>query len=257
MVIASTTDHPISVISSMATRRVLTDLIDRYTRDARQRVSIESVGGVEAAQRLLGAEPFDIAVLASDAIDRLAAAGRVIPGSRAAIARSHVALAVAAGAPRPDLANEAAVRDAVLSARSIGYSTGPSGSHLLHLFERWGIAETIAARIVQAQPGVPVASLVASGAVELGFQQLSELTGLAGIDVVGTLPPDIEGVTVFSAAVCTVSERVAQAQALILFLGSPPTASTKLAHGMEPVGGGSEAHRTKLTGESGVASRRR
>jgi molybdate transport system substrate-binding protein len=234
MVIEPTMSHPITGISSMATRNVLADLVDQYARDSQQRVSIDSVGGVEAAQRLLGGEPFDIAVLAADAIDRLAAAGRVIAGSRADIFRSHVAIAVAAGAPRPDIAHEAAVRDAVLAARSIGYSTGPSGSHVLRLFERWGIAETIAPRIVQAQPGVPVGSLVASGEVELGFQQLSELTSLAGIDVVGTLPPDIEVVTVFSAAVCTASEQVAKAQALISFLVSPQTVSTRFLHGMEP-----------------------
>lgn len=235
MVIEPTMSPPITGISSMATRNVLADLVNQYWRKARQRVSIESVGGVEAAQRLLGGEPFDFVVLAADAIERLVAAGRVVAGSRVDLTRSHVAIAVAAGAPRPDISNEVAVREAVLAARSIGYSTGPSGTHLLRLFERWGIAGTIAPRLVQARPGVPVGSLVSSGEVELGFQQLSELASEAGIDVVGTLPPDIEGVTVFAAAVCTASERTVQAQALISFLVSPHTASIKLAHGMEPV----------------------
>lgn len=234
MVLDPTVSQTITGISSMATRNVLADLVEHYARHSRQRVAVESVGGVEAARRVLDGEPFDIVVLAADAIDRLTAAGRVVAGTRADLARSGVAIAVAAGAAQPDIANEAAVRDAILAARSIGYSTGPSGAHLVRLFERWGIAETIAPRIVQAPPGVPVGSLVARGEIELGFQQLSELMHLPGIDVVGPLPPDIQIVTVFSAAVCTTCEQVAEAQALISFLVSPQAASAKLAQGMEP-----------------------
>ncbi|CAE6816946.1 hypothetical protein R69927_01751 [Paraburkholderia domus] len=234
MVIDQTMSQAISGISSMATRNVLADLVKQYARHSQRLVSIESVGGVEAARRVQDGEPFDMVVLAADAIDRLAIAGRIVPGSRADLARSGVAVAVAAGATQPGIGSEAAVRDAVLAARSIGYSTGPSGSHLSRLFERWGIVESITPRIVQAPPGVPVGSLIASGDVELGFQQLSELIHLPGIDVIGSLPADIQAVTVFSAAVCTESRHAGDAQALISFLASPQTDSVKLAHGMEP-----------------------
>lgn len=128
----------ITCISSMATRQVLAELATAYERRSGHHVAIESVGGVAAARRVEDSEPFDIVVLASDAIERLAAAGRVDSDSRVDLARSDVAIAVAAGAPRPDVGTEAAVRDAVLAARSIGYSTGPSGAHLTRLFERWG-----------------------------------------------------------------------------------------------------------------------
>ncbi|CAE6734714.1 substrate-binding domain-containing protein [Paraburkholderia haematera] len=224
----------ISGISSMATRHVLADLVEQYMRHAPQRVLIESVGGVEAARRVMDGEPCDLVVLAADVIDRLAAAGQIVAGSRTDLARSGVAIAVAAGATQPGVGSEAAVRDAVLAARSIGYSTGPSGSHLSRLFERWGIAETIAPRIVQAPPGVPVGSLIASGDVELGFQQLSELIHLPGIDVIGSLPSEIQVVTVFSAAVCTASRQADEVRKLISFLASPRAASVKLAHGMDP-----------------------
>ena len=145
-----------------------------------------------------------------------------------------MAIAVAAGAPRPDVGSEAAVRDAILRARSIGYSTGPSGAHLVHLFEHWGIADVIAPRIVQAPPGIPVGTLVAGGAVELGFQQLSELMHLPGIDIIGPLPPGIQVATVFSAAVCTASNCPAAAKAWLSFLASPEADATKRRHGMEP-----------------------
>jgi molybdate transport system substrate-binding protein len=224
----------IAGISSMAMRQVLTELADPYEQRSRQRVTIVSVGGIEAARRINDGEPFDFVVLAADAIEQLASNGRVDPGSRTDLARSGVAIAVAAGAPRPDVGSEAAVRDAVLRARSIGYSTGPSGAHLVHLFERWGIADAIAPRIVQASPGIPVGTLVARGDVELGFQQLSELMHLPGIDVIGPLPPEIQLVTVFSAAVCTASNRGAATHALLAFLASPEADAVKRYHGMEP-----------------------
>ncbi|HEX8010933.1 MAG TPA: substrate-binding domain-containing protein [Casimicrobiaceae bacterium] len=221
-------------ISSMATRHVLAELADLYERQSAQRVVVESVGGVDAARRVRAGEAFDFVVLAAGAIDELAATGRVDPARRIDFAQSGVAIAVKAGAPRPAVANEPAIRDAALRARSIGYSTGPSGVHVARLLERWGIAATTARRIVQAPPGVPVGTLVARGDVELGFQQLSELIHLPGIDVAGLLPPEIQVVTVFSSAVCTASTQPEAALALLCFLASPGAEAAKRRHGLEP-----------------------
>jgi molybdate transport system substrate-binding protein len=234
MVTDQTTGDRISGISSMATRHLLAELADAYQQQSGQKVIIESVGGVEAIRRLQDGDPFDFAVLAADAIDRLGAAGRIDPGSRIDLVRSGVAIAVAAGAPRPDIGDELAIRQTVLAARSVGYSTGPSGAHLVNLFERWGIAATIAPRIVQPPPGVPVGTLVARGDVELGFQQLSELMHLPGIDVIGALPPEIQAVTVFSAAICSTSVCPVAAAAFLEFLASPEANATKRRHGMDP-----------------------
>ena len=139
-----------------------------------------------------------------------------------------------AGAPRPDIGSEAALRQALLAARSIGYSTGPSGVALLKLFERWGIADTLRERIVQAPPGVPVGALVARGEVELGFQQRSELMHLQGIDLIGAMPPGAQIVTTFSAALCTASTQPGAVRELLAFMRSPETAALKRRHGMEP-----------------------
>jgi molybdate transport system substrate-binding protein len=234
MPIEQTIGERITGISSMATCHVLAELADAYQRRSGRQAAIVSVGGVDAVRRIQDGEPFDFVVLAAESIDRLAAAGHIVPGSRIDLARSGVAIAVAAGAPRPDVGNEPAIRQAVLAARSVGYSTGPSGAHLARLFERWGIAETIAPRIVQAPPGVPVGTLVARGDVELGFQQLSELMHLPGIDVIGSLPPEIQVVTVFTAAVCTRSIRPEVASALLSFLAAPEAEAAKRRHGMEP-----------------------
>jgi molybdate transport system substrate-binding protein len=224
----------ITGISSMAMRHVLAELSDAYERQSGQLVAIVSAGGVDVIRRVEDGEAFDFVVLAVNAIEKLAAGGRVDPESRTDLARSPVAIAVAAGATRPDVSGEPAIRDAVLRARSIGYSTGPSGEHLVHLFKRWGIADLIAPRIVQAPPGVPVGTLVTRGDVELCFQQLSELMHAPGVDVIGLLPPEIQVTTVFTAAVCKATTCPVAAGALLSFLASSEADAAKRRHGMEP-----------------------
>jgi molybdate transport system substrate-binding protein len=197
-------------------------------------VAIESVGGVDAAARAQAGEPFDVVVLASAAIDKLLTTGHGVTGSKVDLARSGVAVAVRAGAGRPEIGSEDALRRAVLAARTIGYSTGPSGVELDRLFERWGIAEPIRDRIVTPPPGVPVGALVARGEVELGFQQLSELIHVEGIDVLGPLPAAIQIVTTFSAAVGVRARQPEAARELLDFMASPAAAEAKRRQGMDP-----------------------
>jgi molybdate transport system substrate-binding protein len=223
----------ISGISSMATRPLLADLARMYEQQAGCTIEIESVGGVDAAKRVQAGEAFDAVFLAADAVDRLIASGHV-SGARTDLVRSPVAIAVRKGAPRPDASTEATLKQAVLAARRISHSTGPSGVHLAKLFERWGIAAEVAPRIVQAPPGVPVGSLVARGDVDLGFQQLSELMHLEGIDVIGELPGDTRFITTFSAGVCAKSTQASAVQAMLAFMNSPQVAELKRRHGMEP-----------------------
>ncbi|MDP1612233.1 MAG: substrate-binding domain-containing protein [Sulfuritalea sp.] len=226
--------NSITGISSMATRQVLADLAAGYRRAAGVEVAFESVGGVDAAKRVQAGEPFDVVVLAADAIDKLIASGHILADSRTDLVVSKVAIAVRAGAARPDIGSEDALIRAVLAARTLGYSTGPSGMALLKLFERWGIADTVRERIVQAPPGVPVGQLVADGAVELGFQQYSEMLNQPGIGLLGTMPPGCEIVTIFSGGVCAATNRNEAARALLAFMQSPAAADAKRRHGMEP-----------------------
>ena len=224
---------PLRGISSMATRLVLAELTAAWRQQTGRDADIESVAGVDAARRVQAGEAFDAVFLAADAIDKLIATGQVQAGSRVDLVRSAVAVAVREGAPRPDLSHEAAVKRAVQAARSISYSTGPSGVYLTQLFERWGITDEIRPRLVQAPPGVPVGSLVAGGEVELGFQQLSELMHLDGITVLGTLPADIAFITTFSGAVCATTAQAGAARAWLAFLAAPDAAETKRRHGMD------------------------
>ena len=208
----------LTVISSMATRKLLAELLASLPGVP---ATVESVGGVDAV------------VLGADAIDRLMADDHRRAGSRVDLVRSGVALAVRAGAPRPDLSSAQAVKAAVLAARHIGYSTGPSGVALAALFERWGIAGQVQAKLVVPPPGTPVGALIASGEIELGFQQLSELMFLPGIDVVGPLPDEIQITTVFAGAVASASRQPQAARALLEALADPALTAIKRANGMD------------------------
>ena len=218
----------------MATRLLLNALADDFSARTGQPVDIESVGGVDAAKRVQAGEVFDAVFLASDAIDKLIAAGHLRADTKVDLARSGIAVAVRAGAAQPDIRTEEAVRAAVLAAPSISYSTGPSGVALAKLFEKWGIAQEIQSRIVQAPPGVPVGALVARGEVALGLQQLSELLPLEGIRVLGPLPDAIQVLTVFSAAQSAQSTRTEAVQALLADFSSARAAETIRRQGMEP-----------------------
>jgi molybdate transport system substrate-binding protein len=218
----------------MATREVLAGLAARYQSLTGCEVRLESAGGVDVARRVAAGEAADVVVLAAKAIDELIQGGRLLADSRTDIMRSGIAIAVRAGADLPDISTESAVKQAVLAAPSISYSTGPSGVYLVGLFERWGIFTQIRPRIVQAPPGVPVGTLVARGDVALGFQQLSELMHLPGISVVGPMPPEIQSITTFSGAVATSSAQAAAARGLLAQMVAPEAAETIRRQGMEP-----------------------
>lgn len=226
---------PLKVLSSMATRDLLSELAARYQRATGQIVTAEAAGGVDVAKRVQCGESVDLVVLAAAAIDKLIAAGSVRAGSRCDLAKSGIAMAVKAGAAGPAITSAAAVRDAILAADTIGYSTGPSGTHLENLLSGWGILEAVRRRIVVAPPGVPVGTLIADGRVALGFQQLSELQSLPGIDVLGALPAAIQSMTIFAGGIAVGCDRPEAARGLLDYLAAPDGASLKREQGMEPV----------------------
>ena len=221
----------LSGLSSMATRQILADLARDYEARHGTRVEIRSMGGVEAAKSLRAGETTDVVVLASKVMATLETEGHLVEGGPRDFARSEVGVAVRAGSALPSLADEQAVKQAMLNARKLCYSTGPSGDHLKALCEKWGVAPE---RVLIAPPGVPVATLLANGDADLGFQQLSELIGQPGIEVVGPLPPEIQAVTVFSAGVSIASRDPEGARAFVAYLASVETEGAKRRHGMEP-----------------------
>jgi molybdate transport system substrate-binding protein len=224
----------ITGISSMATRQVLAELAAEWQQRLQIPVSIESVGGVDAARRVQAGESFDVVILASDALAKLAAAGFLVADSRVDLMKAGIAVAVRAGEAQPDIGTEEALRRAVLAAPSVGYSTGPSGVALVGLFERWGIADEIRSRMIQAPAGIPVGTMVARGDVALGFQQFSELMHLEGIALVGPLPAAVQITTTFSGALCTGSQRASEVRQMLAFMASSEAAEARRRHGMDP-----------------------
>ncbi len=216
----------------MATRRLLGEMIAQFEKTSPHRVALESVGGLDAAKRVRAGEPLDVVVLAREVIDDLIGAARIVQGSRVDVAVSAIGVAVRSGTPHPDVSSADGVRAAVLAARRIGYSTGPSGQYLAKLFASWDPDGRLKDRITVAPVGVPVGSLVARGDIDLAFQQLSELGG-DGIDVVGQLPPDIQMMTTFSGGVARASAQPDAARALLSFMASPALTPIKREHGMD------------------------
>ena len=224
-------------ISSKATQAVLAELSQAYCQQTGVDVQVESVGGVDAAKRVQAGEVFDLVLLASDAMDRLIASGHVQPDSKHDWVDSPVAVAVPTGAAVPSIADEAQLRQAVVHAPTLSYSTGPSGVYLEKLFTRWGLMDTLRPRIVVPPPGTPVGAWVAQGQAALGFQQWSELMSLPGIQVVGCLPSDVAYITTFSAGIPVPvradRERQQAVQDFLNFLTQAEVRAIKQRHGMD------------------------
>ena len=228
-------------ISSMATRLLLADLMAAAADAGLGHVEIESVGGVDAADRVASGEEFDLVFLADGALAKLAAGGHVMAESVAPLVLSQVAVGVPSRSGAPAAAvSEAAfpdaegVREAIRAATTIGYSTGPSGTALVSMIEEWGLSAEVGDRLVQARPGIPVARLLADGEVDLGFQQLSELVGSPGVTVLGVMPQDCAIDTVFSGAVAATSPDPAAAAAILAFLRTDAAQDIARSHHFAP-----------------------
>jgi molybdate transport system substrate-binding protein len=219
----------------MAPREVLSEAATLYMQRHLVQVSTHFAGGVDVARRIEAGEPVDIAVLARDAIGMLVDRDHLLAEGRTDLMTSGIAIAVRSGELQPKLTDESAIQNAVLNAASIGYSTGPSGAYLEWLFERWEILSIVRDRIVIPAPGVPVARLIASGKVQLGFQQLSELINMPGIHIVGSMPASAQLTTTFTAAVSSACMDSATARHFIEFVASPETDEIKARRGMHAI----------------------
>jgi molybdate transport system substrate-binding protein len=181
-----------------------------------------------------GLKACDLLVMPSSFIDELIKLGKVFSGSRADLAKSGIGVAVRAGARKPDVSSSDALKRALLAAGSVSYSSSASGIYLAGLFERMGIAAELRGKIRQSSPGVPVGELIARGEAEIGFQQVSELLPIGGIDYLGPLPADVQHFTIFSAGLHIAAQEPAAARELIDFIKSPAVAAVIKKSGMEP-----------------------
>jgi molybdate transport system substrate-binding protein len=220
-----------------AAYRTLLPEFERTTRNTVATAAGPSMGNTPEAipNRLQRGEPADVLIMVSTALDELIKLGKVVPDSRIDLARSKIGMVVRAGAPRPDISSVEAFKRALLEADSIAYSDSASGVYLSTvLFERLGIADQVLSKS-RMIPAEPVAAVVARGEAQIGFQQISELLPVPGVDLVGPLPPEIQKITVFSGGVAAGAREPAAARALLQFLSSPAAAPAIAKSGLEPV----------------------
>ena len=236
MVIGMNTAHAaeIKVIASAAIKEAYLDLVPAFEKSSGQKVTTIWSGSESITKRISGGEVVDIVIIAATNIDKLILEGKLVAGSRTDIAKSGVGIAVRTGLSKPDISSSEAVKKAVLAAKSLAYSSGPSGFYVADLFRKMGIADQIKEKVKQTPSGVQVGELVARGEADLGFQQVSELLHVKGIDYLGPLPADIQHFTVFSAGLHRAATAPDAAKALMKFLTAPEAGPIIRKAGMEP-----------------------
>jgi molybdate transport system substrate-binding protein len=207
-------------LCSMATKVLLADLGETLRRCRPLEVHFESAGGVEVVRSIRDGARADLAVLGEDQMADLESDGLLLPGTLRPLFVSDVVAAVAEGTAPLPLSTEDDLRAALAGARRIAYSTGPSGQAFLDLLERWELAVDVGPKLVRAVPGSPVGSLVADGEADLGLQQRSELSGVAGVRVLGPLPGAAALRSTFSGAVLTQARVAVPAREVLDFLAS-------------------------------------
>jgi molybdate transport system substrate-binding protein len=224
----------IQVIAATAFKEVCLELVPQFEQMHKHKVVASFSSSPDIMKRAKAGESADLFILTSSSVDELIKLGKVVPGSRVDLAKSGISIAVRAGATKPDISSTDAVKRALLAAKSIGYSGGTSGAYITELFQRMGIADELKPKLRQAPPGVPVGELIARGEVEIGFHQMSELLPVAGIDILGPLPADIQQLTVYSAGVSTGAKAPDAAKELVKFLTVPGAVPLIRKKGMEP-----------------------
>ena len=188
--------------------------------------------------RLERGEPADVLIMVGYALGDLIKNGKAVDGSRVDLVKSPIAIAVKAGAAKPDIGTSDAVKRALLAAKSVAYSDSASGVYVsTEMFDKLGITDAMKDKAKKI-PATPVGEIVARGEAELGLQQLSELKAVSGIDIVGPLPADLQKITIFSAGIATASKEPEAGKALIKFLASPAAHDALVNSGLEPIAAG-------------------
>jgi molybdate transport system substrate-binding protein len=223
----------IKVLSANAVKEAVTDLAARFEQSTGHKVTLTWAGTEAAAQRVAKGEAVDIVIIGSANIDKLIADGKLAAGSRRDFAKSGVGVAVRTGIDKPDISSGEGVKRAILAARSIAYSSGPSGFHVAEMIRKMGISDEIKDRVKQPPSGTQISDLLARGEADLGFQQVSELFKRTGIVYLGPLPSDIQVLTVYAIGLHPQAVPEAAA-ALLAFLTASGAAPAIREMGMDP-----------------------
>ena len=226
-------DNSVRVLSTLALAGAVRALAEEYRAKSGARIDADFAPTARLLQRLKEGETADVLILTDEGLATLASAGTVAKQSRVDLARSWVGLAVKTGEPHPDISTEAALRAALLAARSVAYSKlGASGIFFAQLITKMGIEKEINARATVVPMGFTAERIVA-GEADVAIQQLSELKQVKGIEIVGPLPYHLQTPAVFSAGCMTSSKNVAASDLLLKFLSSPEATPALIESGLE------------------------
>jgi molybdate transport system substrate-binding protein len=234
LMVSTASAAEVAVLASGATKEVMDEVLPQFEKASGHKVTIIFAGTANIRKRIAAGEVFDLVIVGAPVIDAFAQKGKIIAGTRTDLMKSGVGAAVRAGAPKPDIGSSEAFKKTLLAAKSIGYSTGPSGTYVVSLIERMGIADQVKPKLKQVPSGMRIGTLIESGEAEIGFQQISELIHAPGIQFIGPLPPDLQKITVYSAGIHSGGKEPDAAKALVKSLTGPEAAAAIRRHGMEP-----------------------
>ena len=215
----------IKVLSTQATEEAYKELVPQFEKASDHKVTTVFTGTLDLQKRIAAGEKYDLIIMAGPSIDDYIKAGTVVAGVGAGVPK---------GAPKPDISTVDALKKTLLAAKSIGYSTGPSGVYIVAMFEKLGVAADVKPKLKQTPTGVFVGTIVANREVEIGFQQVSEMSQFPGVDYVGPLPAAVQQITVFSAGLQTGAKEADAAKALVKFITAPAAATAYTKRGLEP-----------------------
>ena len=225
----------IVVLGTTAAKEALIEIVPEFEHASGHKINITFGSGPIVLEKVRAGAAGDLFIGPDEFSDPLLKEGKLVAGSRVDFAHSGASIAVRAGAPRSDVSTPQAFKAALLAAKSVSYSSGASGLFLVRVLERLGIANEVKAKLVSPRPGEVVGPVVARGDAEIGIQQLSELLPVAGIDIIGPLPAELQRKIAYGASVLPATTQRQAAQEFVKFLRSPAAAAIIKRKGMEPV----------------------
>lgn len=224
----------IKLLASGALKEAYLVLLPAFEKESGHKVTLALSSTTEIEKQISAGEIHELVILGDNGTEKLIRDGKLVGSTRAVFAKSGISIAVRAGAPKPDVGSADALKKTLLAAKSVGYSAGASGTYLVGMLQKLGIYDQVKGKATVAGNNVPVGEKVASGETEIGFQQLSELLPVKGIDIIAPLPAELQHFTVFSGAIHGAAKEKDAASALIRFLTAPAAQEALKKFGLEP-----------------------
>ena len=224
----------VRLLASGALKEAYLELLPDFEKMSGHRVTVTWSSSTDIQKRIMGGEVADLVILGNAGTEELLKQGKLVGNTRAIFAKSGIYVAVRSGDTMPDISSVDALTNSVLSARSVAYSEGASGTYLVTMFQRLGIYDRVRPKAIVAKANEPVGEKLVRGEADIGFHQLSELIPVKGIQIVGPLPPELQHITVFSGALHSEAKEPNAGKALIEFLTTPAVGQSFKKHGLDP-----------------------